>query len=155
MNRAYLGLGSNLGNREEILQQAIIEIEKQVGSIVSLSAFYETAPWGFDSPHPFLNAAIAVNTPLSPLALLDATQTIECSLGRTKKSINGAYSDRPIDIDLLFYNDLVKESEQLTLPHPLLHQRTFVLEPLAEIAPTLYHPLLQEDINHLLQQLKG
>lgn len=155
MNRVYLGLGSNLGSREELLQQAITTIAKQVGSIVSLSAFYETAPWGFDSPHPFLNAVIAVDTPLAPLPLLDATQAIERTLGRTTKSSNGRYSDRPIDIDLLFYNDLVMESQRLTLPHPLLHKRLFVLEPLAEIAPTLYHPLLQRSIAELTAMLKG
>ncbi len=155
MNRVYLGLGSNLGNREELLQQAITTIKKQVGSIVSLSAFYETAPWGFDSPHPFLNAAIAIDTPLAPLPLLDVTQAIEQTLGRTTKSSSGIYSDRPIDIDLLFYNDLVMESERLTLPHPLLHKRLFVLEPLAEIAPMLVHPLLQCNVQDLLPQCKG
>lgn len=153
MATVYLGLGSNLGNREEILQQAITAIEKQIGSVVSLSAFYETPPWGFDSPHPFLNAAVAVETPLAPLPLLDATQAIERTLGRTSKSSKGVYSDRPIDIDILFYDNLIMESDRLTLPHPLLHLRTFVLAPLVEIAPMLIHPLLKRSIQDLFLEM--
>ncbi len=153
MATVYLGLGSNLGNREEILQQAITAIEKQIGSVVSLSAFYETPPWGFDSPQPFLNAAVAVDTPLAPVPLLDATQTIERTLGRKSKSSKGIYSDRPIDIDILFYDNLIVESDCLTLPHPLLHLRTFVLAPLVEIAPTLIHPVLKRSIQDLFLEM--
>lgn len=152
MNTVYLGLGSNLGNREALLHQSIQEIKKQIGTVSLQSAFYVTEPWGFQSEHPFLNAVVCCQTCLSPLHVLDLTQKIEKRLGRTHKSENRQYTDRPIDIDLLLYNDLVISTPRLTLPHPLMHQRRFVLEPLAEIAPNLVHPVLKQTITELLQQ---
>lgn len=152
MNTVYLGLGSNLGNREALLHQSIQEIKKQIGTVSLQSAFYVTEPWGFQSEHPFLNAVVCCQTSLSPLQVLDLTQKIEKRLGRTHKSENRQYTDRPIDIDLLLYNDLVISTPRLTLPHPLMHQRRFVLEPLAEIAPNLVHPVLKQTITELLQQ---
>ncbi len=152
MNTVYLGLGSNLGNREALLHQSIQEIKKQIGTVSLQSAFYVTEPWGFQSEHPFLNAVACCQTCLSPLQVLDLTQKIEKRLGRTHKSENRQYTDRPIDIDLLLYNDLVISTPRLTLPHPLMHQRRFVLEPLAEIAPNLVHPVLKQTITELLQQ---
>lgn len=152
MNTVYLGLGSNLGNREALLHQSIQEIKKQIGTVSLQSAFYVTEPWGFQSEHPFLNAVVCCQTCLSPLQVLDLTQKIEKRLGRTHKSENRQYTDRPIDIDLLLYNDLVISTQRLTLPHPLMHQRRFVLEPLAEIAPNLVHPVLKQTITVLLQQ---
>ena len=107
MAKVYLGLGTNLGNKEQNLRDAVQKIEEQVGNVVSLSAFYVTAPWGFASENSFLNAAACVETELSPLEVLQETQMIEKELGRTKKSVNGIYSDRLIDIDLLLYEDLV------------------------------------------------
>lgn len=152
MNTVYLGLGSNLGNREALLHQSIQEIKKQIGTVSLQSASYVTEPWGFQSEHPFLNAVVCCQTSLSPLQVLDLTQKIEKRLGRTHKSENRQYTDRPIDIDLLLYNDLVISTPRLTLPHPLMHQRRFVLEPLAEIAPNLVHPVLKQTITELLQQ---
>ena len=152
MNTVYLGLGSNLGNREALLHQSIQEIKKQIGTVSLQSAFYVTEPWGFQSEHPFLNAVVCCQTCLSPLQVLDLTQKIEKRLGRTHKSENRQYTDRPIDIDLLLYNDLAISTPRLTLPHPLMHQRRFVLEPLAEIAPNLVHPVLKQTITELLQQ---
>lgn len=152
MNTVYLGLGSNLGNREALLHQSIQEIKKQIGTVSLQSAFYVTEPWGFQSEHPFLNAVVCCQTSLSPLQVLDLTQKIEKRLGRTHKSENRQYTDRPIDIDLLLYNDLAISTPRLTLPHPLMHQRRFVLEPLAEIAPNLVHPVLKQTITELLQQ---
>lgn len=148
----YLSLGTNLGDKEKNLQAAMHQIEKQIGRITSRSAFYATAPWGFESANSFLNAAIEVQTRLSPLALLDATQQIEKQLGRRKKTVNLQYADRLIDIDLLFYDHLVMRHERLQLPHPLLHLRRFVLEPLAAIAPDLVHPLLFKDVRTLLAE---
>lgn len=146
----YLSLGTNLGDKEENLNAAMQEIERLVGSITSQSAFYVTEPWGFVSANSFLNAVVEVQTTLSPLALLDTTQSIERSLGRKQKSIGRHYTDRLIDIDILFYGDLTMMHARLTLPHPLMHLRKFVLEPLAEIAPNLVHPLLHKDIRTLL-----
>ncbi|MGL4331607.1 MAG: 2-amino-4-hydroxy-6-hydroxymethyldihydropteridine diphosphokinase [Bacteroidales bacterium] len=135
----YLGLGTNLGNLDLNLHKAIDEIGKRVGKVISQSAFYKTEPWGFESPHTFLNAVICIETELKPEEVLNKTQHIEKNLGRTKKS-NGTYSDRIIDIDILIYDNLIMESETLTIPHPLLQLRDFVLIPLKEIAPDLRHP---------------
>ncbi len=151
--RVYLGLGTNLGDKQAQLHRAVDEIEKRIGRVIVLSSFYETAPWGFQSDHSFLNAAVEVETTLSPLNLLHATQSIERDLGRTVKSTDGAYHDRPIDIDILLYGDEVYHDGELQIPHPLMEQRSFVLLPLAEIAPTLAHPRLHHTIRQLLDEL--
>lgn len=151
----YVGLGSNLGDKEQNLRDAVKKIEEQIGKVVSLSAFYATAPWGFTSENSFLNAAACVDTQLSPLEVLQKTQEIERELGRTKKSANGAYSDRLIDIDLLLYDDRILSTvspsgAELILPHPLMTERDFVMKPLAQIAPHLPHPLLGKTMKELL-----
>ena len=146
----YIGLGSNLGDRQGNIVRAIEKIRGQIGDIGSLSAFYETLPWGFDSPHPFLNAACMVRTSLSPEDALRETQAIERELGRTIKSEDGVYADRLIDIDLLLYGNQVVSVPGLVLPHPLMHLRRFVLEPLAEIAPSVMHPVLKRTVAELL-----
>ncbi len=151
----YLSLGTNLGNKEENLRTAMTLIEEQVGTITSQSALYASAPWGFDSENTFLNNAISVETSLTPEELLSTTQRIEHTLGRTHKSVDGQYSDRLIDIDILLYDDVVMHTPSLTLPHPLMHRRLFVLEPLSEIAPTMIHPLLQKEIATLCNELKA
>ena len=150
---AYLSLGTNLGNKEENLHAAMQLIEEQIGNIVSQSALYISAPWGFTSENSFLNNAVAVETTLNPSELLHTTQDIERALGRTHKTVSRQYSDRLIDIDILFYDSLVMDTPALTLPHPLLHQRLFVLSPLAEIASTLRHPILQKTIHTLHHEL--
>lgn len=154
MAKVYLGLGTNLGDKEQNLRDAVQKIEEQVGKIVSLSAFYMTAPWGFTSENSFLNMAACVDTELSPMEVLQRTQAIEQELGRVKKSVNGVYSDRLIDIDLLLYEDLVlsvtsPSGAELTLPHPLMTERDFVMKPLAEIAPGLVHPVLGKTMKEL------
>ena len=151
----YLSLGTNLGNKEENLRTAMTLIEEQVGTITSQSALYASAPWGFDSENTFLNNAISVGTSLTPEELLSTTQRIEHTLGRTHKSVDGQYSDRLIDIDILLYDDVVMHTPSLILPHPLMHRRLFVLEPLSEIAPTMIHPLLQKEIATLCNELKA
>lgn len=151
---AYLSLGTNLGNKTENLHAAMQLIEEQIGNIVSQSAPYVSAPWGFTSENTFLNNAVAVETSLTPQQLLSTTQSIERTLGRTHKTVDRQYSDRLIDIDILFYDMLVIDTPTLTLPHPLLHQRLFVLHPLTEIAPALVHPILQKDIDTLCRELQ-
>lgn len=154
MPKLYLSLGSNEGDREQLLRSAIDAIGRLIGPVDGISPLVETEPWGFESPHPFLNAALSVETSLPAMDVLERTQSIERQLGRQHKSIAGRYEDRPIDIDLLLYGDLVLTSERLTLPHPLLSERLFVLEPLAEIAPQILHPTLGKTIQTLRDELR-
>ena len=143
MHTVYLSLGTNLGDKEQNLLSAITEIARRIGPIKAQSAFLETEPWGFESPNTFLNAAVCVETTLSPLALLRKTQQIERLMGRTQKtnlfpqqgSRKGlpTYHDRIIDIDILLYDDLHISTPTLTIPHPLMNERDFVLIPLKEI----------------------
>ena len=145
----YLGLGTNLGDKEQNLRMSVKKIEEWIGNVVSLSAFYATAPWGFSSENSFLNAAVCVETTLLPLQVLEETQRIERELGRTEKSVNGLYADRLIDIDLLLYDDRVMDAKGLILPHPLMTERRFVMEPLSEIAPDVVHPVLHKTMKEL------
>ena len=135
MHQVYLGLGTNLGDKEANLKAAIEEIRKRVGEIVSLSAFYASEPWGFESENSFLNAVCCVMSDFSPMEILSITQQIERELGRKTKSVGGIYSDRMIDIDILLYDDLQIHTPELTIPHPLMWKRDFVMIPLREIAP--------------------
>ena len=140
----YLSLGSNLGNRHALLLRAIDLLARRVGRLLRASSFIETEPWGFNSPHPFLNAAVCLQTPLAPHQILAETQAIERLLGRKSKSVVSgfpadkslpSYQDRPIDIDILLYGNLHLSTPELTIPHPLMHLRDFVLRPLREIMP--------------------
>ena len=151
--RCYLALGSNLGDKRTNLSRAVSLIRERVGRVVCLSCFYETVPWGYASANTYLNAALEVETTLSPQEVLVITQAIERTLGREKKSMNREYFDRPIDIDLLLMDELVVESDVLTLPHPLMHERLFVMEPMVEIAPTVMHPVLQKTICEIFNSL--
>ena len=146
---AYLDLGTNIGNKRRNMITAAALLAERVGDVLALSGFYETEPWGFQSENTFLNAALQLDTSLSPLELLKATQEIEIEMGRTQKS-NGAYHDRIIDIDILLYDNLVLQTPELTLPHPLMHERLFVMEPLAEIAPNVIHPVFKKPVISLL-----
>ena len=151
MATIYLGLGTNLGDKEANLRTAIYKLQERIGKQVSLSSFYETAPWGFESDHSFLNAAIGLETSLSPIEILHITQEIEKELGRTQKSVNGSYSDRLIDIDILLYDTLVLQTPELTIPHPLMTERDFVMKPLIEIAGNVIHPTRQKTLSELYQ----
>lgn len=129
----YFSLGSNLGDKEENIRQALIMMEGQIGRLVRQSAFLVTEPWGFESQNAFVNACALYETTLEPLDVLHRTQQIERSLGRTLKSVDGHYHDRVIDIDILLYDDLHISTPELTIPHPLMQQRDFVMVPLNEI----------------------
>ena len=136
-HKLYLSLGSNLGDRETNIRQALALIDERVGSVYRVSSYIETAPVGFLSSNKFINVVCLVHTMMSPMACLRETQKIEKELGRTQKSINPdgshTYRDRLIDIDLLTYDQLVLNTPELTLPHPRMHERDFVLIPLREI----------------------
>ena len=130
---AYLSLGTNLGDKRKNIAEAIKYIGELVGDVVRQSALYETEPWGFRSDNRFVNAAVCVDTQLSPRRLLEVTQRIEREMGRTLKSDGGEYHDRIIDIDILLYGDLHIDEPDLKIPHPLMHERDFVMTPLNEI----------------------
>jgi 2-amino-4-hydroxy-6-hydroxymethyldihydropteridine diphosphokinase len=146
----YLSLGSNLGNRMNNLTRARKAIQHKIGNPLKLSAVYESEAWGYTSTHTYYNCCMSVLTRLEPLDVLDTLLGIERSMGRVRTA-NG-YADRSIDIDLLFYGNRILEHARLILPHPALHNRRFVLEPLAEIAPQLLHPLMGSDVSKLLDR---
>lgn len=133
MHTVYLSLGSNLGDREATMRRAIGLLNERAGSVDRQSSFIETEPWRFESTNKFLNMCVRLLTTLSPEQLLLATKQIERELGRTQKSVNGQYHDRPIDIDILMYDDVHIDSDDLMLPHPHMQEREFVMKPLREI----------------------
>ena len=140
-HKVYLGLGSNLGDCRKNLERAIRLIGDRVGLVTRQSSFIETEPWGFESPNKFMNAVILCETTRSPREVLLLTQQIERDMGRRTKSVNGKsvnrkYTDRPIDIDILLYDDVTIDEPDLKIPHPLMHERDFVMRPLNEIKTT-------------------
>jgi 2-amino-4-hydroxy-6-hydroxymethyldihydropteridine diphosphokinase len=126
-------LGTNLGDKVQHLNDAISRISERVGQVVCQSSFLETEPWGFESDHTFLNAVICCKTEKTPREVLLLTQQIERDMGRTHKSDSVGYADRIIDIDILLYDDLTVDEPDLKIPHPLMHQRDFVMKPLEEV----------------------
>lgn len=152
MAKAYIGLGTNIGNKRRNLITAAALLAERAGDVLSISSFYETEPWGFESDNTFLNAALLLETELEPLQLLFLTQEIEKEMGRTQKS-DGAYHDRIIDLDILLYDLCVINDAALVVPHPLMHKRQFVMEPLAEIAPMLVHPVLNKTMLELAEEI--
>lgn len=149
MNIAFLGLGGNLGNRLLGLERAIRELEKEAGIILQRSGVFETAPWGKDSTHQYLNMVLRLGTSLTPSNLLTVCQKIEKKLGR-RRGLD-QYEDRTMDIDILYYDDLCINSKSLQIPHPRLHLRKFVLGPLAQIAPDFKDPIRHKKIKGLLK----
>ena len=146
-------LGGNQGNRASLMEQAIAKIEEQIGVVSLQSPRYETAPWGFESPLPFLNCAVIVDTDLSSDEVLRRALDIEKELGRQRHpNATQRYSDRPIDIDLIFFDSLCCDTPTLQLPHPRMSQRRFVLQPLADIIPDYLHPVLKKTVCQLLDE---
>ncbi len=133
MTSVYLSLGTNLGDKQKNIAEAIDSIKELIGDVVRQSALYATKPWGFASDNDFVNAAVCVETELTPRELLATTQHIERSLGRTEKSKDGIYHDRIIDIDILLYGNEQVDEPDLRIPHPLMRERDFVMTPLGEI----------------------
>ena len=129
----YLGLGSNLGDKQQNIAMAVEKIEELIGHVECQSALHITEPWGFQSDNMFVNAAVKCVTILSPHKVLEKTKDIERQMGRTTKSVDGTYKDRIIDIDILLYDDMEINDPDLVIPHPLMHQRDFVMKPLNEI----------------------
>lgn len=148
----YLSLGSNLGDKLNQLQEVVFLIHTTVGSVVKISPIYETPAWGFEGDN-FYNCCIAVETSLKPSVLLEKLLEIETRLGRKRNEGTG-YASRTVDIDILYYDREIINTEALTIPHPNLQLRRFVLKPLADIAPQFYHPVLKKDTRNLLQECK-
>ena len=147
MAGAYLLLGSNQGDREYFLAEAIQRINQLAGKIINKSAVYETAAWGLADQAAFLNQVIQVSTSLSPADLLYQLNLIEEALGRVRKT---KWAARVIDIDILYYDDIILQTENLIIPHPHLHERRFTLVPLVELAPDFVHPVFQKSNTNLL-----
>ena len=142
--------GGNLGNRIKNLDLATLQIGNKIGKLAYKSTVYETEPWGFEDAHPFLNQLIIVETLLSPSEVLDEIKLIEIDMGRTKSSLQ--WSSRIIDIDILFYEEIILKETDLTIPHPRLHERRFVLEPLLEANPEFIHPLTKKSVKELYSE---
>ncbi|MEP0303975.1 MAG: 2-amino-4-hydroxy-6-hydroxymethyldihydropteridine diphosphokinase, partial [Maribacter dokdonensis] len=149
---ALLSIGSNLGNRQLLLQKAIFEIGKVAGEVRQVSATYETPSWGFEGED-FFNACLELQTLLTPEELLVKLLAIETAFGRERKN-SDAYESRTLDIDIIYYEKEVINTETLTIPHPKMQERKFILKPLADISPQFYHPIFNKDTRNLLQECK-
>ena len=146
MSKVYLSIGANKCNRSVLINKAIDEIEKKIGKIISRTSIYQSKSWGFDS-NDFYNLSLLIDTDIEPKSLLINLKKIEKSMGR--EDIDGSYSDRFIDIDILFYDNIIIDSEDLKIPHPKIEIRKFVLVPMLEIADDYVHPILNKTIRQL------
>ena len=152
MSVVYLSLGSNIGNRQSYIDNALIEIELSCGKITGISKFYNTKPWGVENQDDYLNMCVEIDTSLLPEILLNEIHNIEYRLGRKRIE---KWGPRIIDIDIIFYDDIILNLPHLTIPHHLMHQRDFVLVPLSEIAENKIHPVIKKSIAELLYDLNN
>jgi len=152
MKIVFLCIGTNLGNRGKNLFDAVARIEEYIGAVIESSSVYETEPWGFESGDAFLNMVVKVKTKLKPCGLLERILMIESLFGRVRG--DKKYSSRLIDIDILLFDDQIIDEESLEIPHPLMHERKFVLVPMCEVAPEIVHPVLKIPLASLLKSCK-
>ncbi len=148
----FLGIGTNLGDRESNLKEAMVRIEESLGEILAASSVYETEPWGFKSKDQFLNMIVYIRTDLRPSGLLGRILMIEALMGRIRD--DREYKSRIIDIDILLYDNEIIDGSTLVIPHPRLHERRFVLVPLCEIAPERIHPVFGKSFESLLKKCR-
>lgn len=141
MHQVFLSIGGNLGNKRANFDKVYTHIQNESGSIILRSSVYETPAWGFESEDPFWNQVLCIETHLNPSEILENIKKIDAAFGR--KRIREGYSSREMDVDILYFDDQIINAENLTIPHPLLHKRLFVVVPLAEIAPDWVHPVLK------------
>lgn len=146
----FLGLGSNVGDKKQNLEKTISKLRERISDI-KVSKFYETEPWGYTEQDKFLNAAICGKTSLSPSELLEFIKLVENKIGRIKRF---KWGPREIDIDMLFYDDLVYKDKSITIPHPFLQEREFVLKPLVDLAPNFVHPVFKETVGQLYERIE-
>ncbi|KAB8152419.1 2-amino-4-hydroxy-6-hydroxymethyldihydropteridine diphosphokinase [Kordia sp. TARA_039_SRF] len=151
LHTTYISIGSNVGDKRAHLQNAVDALSKKVGRIAKISPIYKTPSWGYDG-NDFYNACLCVETALNPAEMMMQILEIEVSLGRVRSQQKG-YQDRTIDIDIIFYEDIIMETELLELPHPLAHERSFVMQPLCDIAPSKIHPTLKKTISQLNDEI--
>jgi len=150
MSKVIFLIGGNLGDRVKILKDSINYLESEIGEISQVSSIFETEPWGFTHELNFLNQVVVAETDLSPVQVLDRTQSIEQRMGRIRKK--NRYSERTIDIDILFYDKQIFQSDRLELPHPRLQERMFALMPLNEIVSDLVHPVFNKTIGQIMDE---
>ena len=151
MNTIYIQLGSNIGERESFITKSMHQVEDAIGKIITASSIFETTAWGNENQNNFLNSVIKIKTPFDAFTILQKSQEIENNLGRERSD---KWGERTIDIDILFYNNKIINTKELTVPHPLIQKRKFVLVPLSEIAPNYMHPILKKNISTLLSECK-
>lgn len=149
---SFILLGSNLGERKKLLEEAIFMISNNCGKILSMSRLYETEPWGFKSETNFLNQVIEIETTLTPHELLSELLSIEAVLGRHRHENAKGYESRPMDLDILYYDNFIINDSTLVLPHPRLHLRRFTLLPLCDIASDFEHPIFMRTNKSLLEE---
>ena len=149
---SFILLGSNLGERESLLEKAIAMIGERCGDVIAVSKMYETEPWGFVAENNFLNQVIMIKTELCPHDLLKELLSIEAVLGRQRDENKKGYASRPMDLDILYYDDMAINDDDLIVPHPRLHLRRFTLLPLCDIAPEFKHPIFNKTNQVLLEE---
>ncbi|MPN53448.1 Bifunctional folate synthesis protein [bioreactor metagenome] len=147
--KIVLAFGSNLGDREGLILSAYRLLEEELGELIKKSSFIETSPWGFESENSFINSVAEFETKKTPFEALEICNKIEKELGRKRNPEHKGYQNRTIDIDILFYEDIVLDTPTLKIPHPLIEERDFVLIPLKEILPNLLHPVLKKAIKDI------